>query len=242
MTAEASFMCDGRVDTFALAAVLGGVVKNVQKHLTHTRHVARDLRNLLIAAVVVQADALLPQPVAVHEDRILKLRQNIGGFDMELKRPSCMRVNSSSSSTMPVRRLASRAMITTPRRVSASRFSDVRSVSPQPEMAVSGVRSSCDTEEMNSVCVFRLTNLDGHIIDGTDQLADLVVILAGDLHTVGAGGNALGRRVDLPHGHQNRLDKQAAQADTSQPPAGPAAPRTVLIISTCRSASLKLVT
>ena len=55
---------------------------------------------------------------------------------------------------MPVRRLASRAMMTTPRRVSASRFSDVRSVSPQPEMAVSGVRSSCDTEEMNSVCVF----------------------------------------------------------------------------------------
>jgi len=59
----------------------------------------------------------------------------------------------------------------------------------------------------------RLTNLDGHIIDGTNQLADLVVILTGDLHAVGAGGNALGRRVDLRDGHQNGLDKKAAQEE-----------------------------
>lgn len=55
---------------------------------------------------------------------------------------------------------------------------------------------------------FRLSDLDGHIINGADQLADLVVILTGDLHAVGAGGNALGCRVDLRDGHQNGLDKK----------------------------------
>ena len=41
-----------------------------------------------------------------------------------------------------------------PRRVCWESVSSERSVSPQPEMAVSGVRSSCETEEMNSDCVF----------------------------------------------------------------------------------------
>ena len=41
-----------------------------------------------------------------------------------------------------------------PRFVSGSRSPEASSVSPQPEIAVSGVRSSCETEEMNSDCVF----------------------------------------------------------------------------------------
>ena len=66
-----------------------------------------------------------------------------------------MRVNSKSSSTMPVSRRASRRMMTMPRRVSAgSIWSAERMVSPQPVMAVRGVRSSWDTEEINSDCIF----------------------------------------------------------------------------------------
>lgn len=55
---------------------------------------------------------------------------------------------------MPVRRFASRRMMSMPRRVSGARPPAPRIVSAQPEMAVSGVRSSCETEEMNSDCVF----------------------------------------------------------------------------------------
>ena len=68
--------------------------------------------------------------------------------------PSCMRVNSKSSSTMPVSRFASRRMISMPRRVSGSKLPEESSVSPQPEIAVSGVRSSWETDDMNSDCVF----------------------------------------------------------------------------------------
>ena len=77
------------------------------------------------------------------------------GCMLRVKRPSWMRVNSSSSSTMPVRRLASREMMTRPLLVSSSFMRSVPSrVSLQPEMAVSGVRSSWETEEMNSLCIF----------------------------------------------------------------------------------------
>ena len=55
---------------------------------------------------------------------------------------------------MPVRRLDSRWMMSRPRRVSGASSPAPRMVSAQPEMAVSGVRSSCETEEMNSDCVF----------------------------------------------------------------------------------------
>ena len=40
---EAVFMRDGGVDALALAAVLGRIVENVEKHLPHPRHVAGDL-------------------------------------------------------------------------------------------------------------------------------------------------------------------------------------------------------
>ena len=46
-------------------------------------------------------------------------------------------------------------MMPRPRLVcSASPAGSADSVSAQPLMAVSGVRSSCETEEMNSCCIF----------------------------------------------------------------------------------------
>ena len=58
---------------------------------------------------------------------------------------------------MLVRRRDSLRMICTPRRSCwASQDSSSSSVSPQPLMAVSGVRSSWDTEEINSDSIFSL--------------------------------------------------------------------------------------
>ena len=51
---------------------------------------------------------------------------------------------------MPVSRPASQEIISTPLRESPCIASSYMSVSLQPVMAVSGVRSSCETEEMNS--------------------------------------------------------------------------------------------
>ena len=71
-----------------------------------------------------------------------------------LKRPSWMRANSSISDTMPVRRSASLEMIWMPRSESPCTAGSKAIVSAQPSMAVSGVRSSCETWEMKSVRVF----------------------------------------------------------------------------------------
>ena len=146
---RSSFMCDGCVDTLALATVFGCVVKNVQKHLTHTRNVAWNLWNLLIAAVIVQTDSLLLEPVAVHKDRIFKFRQNIGRFDMECKPP----VLHSREFQQFLDHTGKSLGLTRNDHNAAPRLR-VQIFGCQPEMAVSGVRSSCDTEEINSVCVF----------------------------------------------------------------------------------------
>ena len=69
-----------------------------------------------------------------------------------VSRPLCIREKSSSSSTIPERRSVSLRMTWMPRST-VSRFSTgsaSRTVSPQPLMAVRGVRSSWETWEMNS--------------------------------------------------------------------------------------------
>ena len=68
-----------------------------------------------------------------------------------------MRVNSSISDTMPVSLSASLEMMFIPRRESPCTASSKAIVSAQPVIAVSGVRSSCDTCEMNSVRDFSAT-------------------------------------------------------------------------------------
>ena len=66
-------------------------------------------------------------------------------------RPDSMRVKSKSSSTMRVRRRLSLWMISSPCMTSSGSVPPpASSVSLQPSMAVSGVRSSCETEEMKS--------------------------------------------------------------------------------------------
>ena len=69
-------------------------------------------------------------------------------------RPSCSRVKSSSSMTISVSRLASEEMIFRPWAVSAFRLSSASRVSLQPLMTVRGVRSSWESWEINSACIF----------------------------------------------------------------------------------------
>ena len=74
---------------------------------------------------------------------------------ISVMRPFCMREKSKSSSTMPESRSDSRIMTPMPRSyVSRSASSMPCSVSAQPLIAVSGVRSSCDTEEIKSFFIF----------------------------------------------------------------------------------------
>ena len=79
------------------------------------------------------------------------------GSTDRVKRPSWMRENSSSSSTMLVSRRASETMIPIPFFTSpASRTSPFMMVSAQPLIAVRGVRSSWDTDDINSFFIFSL--------------------------------------------------------------------------------------
>ena len=52
-----------------------------------------------------------------------------------------------------------------------------------------------------------LADLQGHIVDGVGELADLVVIPLLELDTVAAGGNALGRLGNARHGVYDGLDE-----------------------------------
>ena len=76
------------------------------------------------------------------------------GSTFSVNRPSSIRENSNSSSTILDRRCPSLTTMDRPFwMLSGSVTSPDSSVSLQPLMAVKGVRSSWETEEMNSVCI-----------------------------------------------------------------------------------------
>ena len=76
------------------------------------------------------------------------------GWVFTVSLPLCIREKSSSSSTRPDNLSASLNTTSIPRATSSSSVPiDIFAVSPQPLIAVSGVRSSCDTEEMKSFLI-----------------------------------------------------------------------------------------
>ena len=75
-----------------------------------------------------------------------------------------------------------------------------RSVSPQPVMAVRGVRSSWDTEETNSACIFSVWAILADIslmVSASSPISSSRCFWICD--AVGPGGNALGCGGDLRH-------------------------------------------
>ena len=92
---------------------------------------------------------------------------------------------------MVVRRRDSLTMMLRPRCV-CSGFApgSAASVSAQPLMAVSGVRSSCETEDELLLDLLGLRDLERHIVDVVHQLAELVAVVVVDQDAVAAGGDA----------------------------------------------------
>ena len=207
-------MRDGGVDALALAAVLGRIVENVEKHLPHPRHVTGDLWNVFLAAVVVQADALLLQPVAVHEDSIFKLRQDIGRFDMQCKAAvlhprEFQQLLDHTGQPLGLPRDDDDAAA----RLRVQVFRRQQRLAPAGDGCEGRPQLVRDRGNELRLRLFSLPDLDGHIVDRADQLADLIIVLPGDLHAVGAGGDALGRRVDLRDRHKDGADKKTAQKE-----------------------------
>ena len=85
-------------------------------------------------------------------------------------------------------------------------------VSPQPEMAVSGVRAPWETDETNSDCIFSVwLILTDILLMVSGQLSDFVVNLPLNLNAgVGARRDALGRRCNFRDWVQNRSDEEVA--------------------------------
>ena len=72
-------LCQTDDDAFAGAAVLGGVVQHVAKHLLQPLRVAGDgLVVQRLVAGVLQRDAVLPEQLPVGVDRVLQLRLQVG--------------------------------------------------------------------------------------------------------------------------------------------------------------------
>ena len=69
----------------AVAAVFCRIVENIQEHLLHPLGITADFRNVLVAGLIPEVNALLPQPAAVHKDGVLKYAPKIAGLHIELK-------------------------------------------------------------------------------------------------------------------------------------------------------------
>ena len=162
----------------------------------------------------MQADALLLQPVAVHEDGIFKLRQDIGRFDMQCKAAvlhprEFQQLLDHTGQSLGLPRDDDDAAA----RLRVQVFRRQQRLAPAGDGCEGRPQLVRDRGNELRLRLFSLPDLDGHIVDRADQLADLIIVLPGDLHAVGAGGDALGRRVDLRDRHKDGADKKAAQKE-----------------------------
>ena len=165
--------------------MLGRVIENVQKHLPHTRHVARDLRDLIVRRLVLQRDALLLQTAAVHEHRIFKFSQNIGFFDTQGK-PAVLHSgklqkllhHTGQSPGLTQDNEHSAACLLRERVVRQKRLTPAGNCRERRAQLVRDGRNKFRLR------LFRLADLDGHVIDGVCQFTDFIVILFWDEHAV----------------------------------------------------------
>ena len=146
---------------------------------------------------ILQGNALLTEELPVGVHRVLQFRLQIQWPPPDrVKRPSSRRENSQQllhhiGQTAGLLHHDLHAALAS----AARRWTRLPAASsPQPLIAVSGVRSSWDTEEMNSDFICSLSPiLQGHIVDVVHQLAHFVGVLVGYLHAVAAAGDTLGR-------------------------------------------------
>lgn len=141
------------VSMLARAAVLGGVVQQVAEHLPQPLRVPA--MGETVAVEVVEFNALPPEELPVGVDRILQFRLMSMGSTDRVKRPSWMRRTPAAPppcwSAAALETMIPIPFFTSP----ASRTSPFMMVSAQPLIAVRGVRSSWDTDDINSFSSFR---------------------------------------------------------------------------------------
>ena len=200
------------MDFSAVAAVFGRVVKDVQEHLLHPLRVAADLGDVLVAGLILEVDALLPQAVAIHKDGILKYAPKVADFHIELK-PAVL--NPGELQQLLHQGGQALGLLQHGHNAPAG-FHRIHFIAGHQGFAPAGNGGQRRSQLMGHrgqelrLHLLCLTDLQGEIVDGAGQFTDFVVILREfrlDLGAIAAGCDPLGRLGDLHHRGGNGVDE-----------------------------------
>ena len=193
--------------------MLGGIVQNIQEDLLHARRVTGDFGDIVVIFQIVQHNALLPQPGAVHEYGVLKLRAQVARHDVQGK-AAVLKAGELQQLLDHVRQAGGLALDDAQ---AAAGLSAVNASSggqqrfaPAADGCERGAQLMRDGRDELGLHFLCAADLFRHFVDGVRQLADLVVGLPRDLHAIAAGGDALGRGGQLLHRDKDGFDKVAA--------------------------------
>ena len=192
--------------------MLGGVVQHVAEHLLQPLRVAGDGRQVLIPALVVQFDALLPEQLAVGEDGVLKLRLQVhllhpegesavlhlGEFQQLLyhgREPPGLVQNDADAAA----HLGGVICGVLQNRLAPA----VDGSEGRPQLVGHG------GDELGFHLLV-LADLEGHIVDVVHQFPQLVRVLVFDLEAIAPGRDPLGRLRHHGHRLHHVVDEQQA--------------------------------
>ena len=189
---------DGHVDTLSAAAVLGRIVQQIAEHLTQPPWVSGDGDHLLRALGILQSDALLAEELPVGVHRVLQFRFQIqrlhrqgeaavlnAGELQQLLHHVGQPVGLRHDDVHPFAHVARVLQLTALNRLR-----------PAGDGGERGAQLVGDGRNKLRLGLFRLLDLQRHVIDGVCELSDLVIELLLDLDAVAAVRNEAGRLVD----------------------------------------------
>ena len=189
--------------------MLGGIVEHVAKDLLHALAVSHDRRHLFVGAFVAHVDALLPEQLAVGVDRVLQFARKINALHAQRE--------------APVLHLGKLQQLFDHRGESAGLFQD----DPEAALGLVDVRARIGRKRLGPAAdgcergaqlvgnrrdkllldLFRLADLERHIVDIVHEFSQLVAVAVFDQNTVASAGNAARRIAHHRHRLHNVVNK-----------------------------------
>ena len=188
------FLSDGGIDPLAGAAVLGRIVQQVGEHLPQPLRVAGQRRELPLRVGIIELNALLFEKLTIGIHCVLKLRLNVDHLNIQIEAAvlDAAEFQQLFHHLGQAAGLADNDIQALFEVLGIVQLAGDQRLAPAVDGSERRAQLMGDRGNEFRFHLFVLADPGGHIVDGVDQVADLVVVLLFQLDAVVAGSNAFG--------------------------------------------------